>query len=138
MREIDYPFQRAFLPLAENVAIMESVVRMLAPVTIALLLFVLARLVFALWVRVRGAYPNYPPGPKSLPVLGNVHQLPGEYQEKAFGEWTKQYGTCRAVDPCEGGVLSWRRSLQVMLCSPSSSGGRCSSWARCVRRRTCS
>ncbi|KAI0085365.1 hypothetical protein BDY19DRAFT_858445, partial [Irpex rosettiformis] len=25
-------------------------------------------------------------------VIGNVHQLPKEYQEKTFAEWGKQYG----------------------------------------------
>ncbi|KAI0792429.1 cytochrome P450 monooxygenase [Abortiporus biennis] len=35
---------------------------------------------------------KYPPGPKPLPVLGNVHQLPLEYQESAFADWGKKYG----------------------------------------------
>ncbi|KAH8107959.1 cytochrome P450 [Cristinia sonorae] len=33
-----------------------------------------------------------PPGPKALPVIGNIHQLPMEFQEKAFHEWGKVYG----------------------------------------------
>ncbi|KAH8107960.1 cytochrome P450 monooxygenase [Cristinia sonorae] len=33
-----------------------------------------------------------PPGPKPLPVIGNVHQMPLEFQEKAFHEWGKIYG----------------------------------------------
>lgn len=35
---------------------------------------------------------HLPPGPKGLPLLGNVHQLPVAYQEKAFAEWGKKYG----------------------------------------------
>ncbi|KAI0790121.1 cytochrome P450 [Irpex lacteus] len=34
----------------------------------------------------------YPPGPRGLPVVGNVHQLPKEYQERTFAEWRKTYG----------------------------------------------
>ncbi|OCH85972.1 cytochrome P450 monooxygenase [Obba rivulosa] len=33
-----------------------------------------------------------PPGPKPIPILGNVHQLPQEYQQRTFGEWGRTYG----------------------------------------------
>ncbi|KAI0655728.1 cytochrome P450 [Cubamyces menziesii] len=33
-----------------------------------------------------------PPGPKGLPLLGSVLQLPGTFQELKFAEWGKQYG----------------------------------------------
>ncbi|KAH9886921.1 cytochrome P450 [Cubamyces lactineus] len=33
-----------------------------------------------------------PPGPKGLPILGSVLELPGAFQELKFAEWGKQYG----------------------------------------------
>lgn len=33
-----------------------------------------------------------PPGPKQLPFLGNVHQLPAIDQHKTFAQWGEQYG----------------------------------------------
>ncbi|OBZ74507.1 O-methylsterigmatocystin oxidoreductase [Grifola frondosa] len=38
-------------------------------------------------------YKNrFPPGPQPLPLLGNVHQLPADYQHKTFAEWGRRYG----------------------------------------------
>lgn len=34
-----------------------------------------------------------PPGPRRVPLLGNVHQLPSMGHQKAFAEWGKRYGT---------------------------------------------
>ncbi|KAI0642043.1 cytochrome P450 [Trametes meyenii] len=36
--------------------------------------------------------PAVPPGPKGLPILGNVHQLPEKFQEKTLLRWSREYG----------------------------------------------
>ncbi|THH12729.1 hypothetical protein EW146_g7425 [Bondarzewia mesenterica] len=53
---------------------------------------------FGLWfvrrilVRRRLALPPLPPGPKGLPLVGNVMGLPKENQWKTFAEWGKKWG----------------------------------------------
>ncbi|KAH9886935.1 cytochrome P450 [Cubamyces lactineus] len=70
------------------------VLHVVALVSLALFVFVLLRFVFSR--RARGAKhassARLPPGPKPIPVLGNVHQLPMDYQEKTFAQWAKLYG----------------------------------------------
>ncbi|KDR73159.1 hypothetical protein GALMADRAFT_722618 [Galerina marginata CBS 339.88] len=39
-----------------------------------------------------------PPGPRRLPVIGNVHQMPVETPWLAFSEWGKTYGDIMHVD----------------------------------------
>ncbi|EKG13898.1 Cytochrome P450 [Macrophomina phaseolina MS6] len=36
--------------------------------------------------------PGYPPGPPTLPILGNLHQIPSENQHEQFTKWSKVYG----------------------------------------------
>ncbi|OBZ78535.1 O-methylsterigmatocystin oxidoreductase [Grifola frondosa] len=58
-------------------------------VSIAVFLFLL--LVYA-WSVMRRDKGRFPPGPKPVPLLGNLHQLPMDYQHIKFAEWGKQYG----------------------------------------------
>ncbi|KIY51316.1 cytochrome P450 [Fistulina hepatica ATCC 64428] len=43
----------------------------------------------------RGA--NYPPGPPTLPILGNLLEFPRKYPQYKFGEWARQYGDVISV-----------------------------------------
>ncbi|KMU85571.1 O-methylsterigmatocystin oxidoreductase [Coccidioides immitis H538.4] len=35
---------------------------------------------------------NYPPGPPTLPLLGNIHQMPKRDAHLQFAKWAKEYG----------------------------------------------
>ncbi|ROW12010.1 hypothetical protein VPNG_05201 [Cytospora leucostoma] len=35
---------------------------------------------------------NYPPGPPTLPIIGNLHQIPTKNRHMLFTEWARQYG----------------------------------------------
>ncbi len=54
--------------------------------------FLLGSLVALQWLWSWRSAKNLPPGPRALPIIGNVHQLPMEHQEKAFVEWGKKFG----------------------------------------------
>ncbi|KAI0712884.1 cytochrome P450 monooxygenase [Fomitopsis betulina] len=52
---------------------------------------VILSLLCASWSQARRKY-CYPPGPRRLPFLGNIHQLPPSYQHITFAEWGRKYG----------------------------------------------
>lgn len=36
--------------------------------------------------------PNYPPGPPTIPILGNIHQMPTRDAHLQFQKWAEEYG----------------------------------------------
>lgn len=60
----------------------------------ALSAFALASCLLVLWrlSRVGRRLKDYPPGPPTLPIIGNLHQVPSERRYVKFGEWAKEYG----------------------------------------------
>lgn len=36
--------------------------------------------------------PDFPPGPATLPIIGNLHQLPSKDAYLQFEEWAREYG----------------------------------------------
>lgn len=59
----------------------------------AALAVVVLWLLYTRWVRASWKGPRrYPPGPRRLPLVGNMHQLPPHYQHVTFRDWGKKYG----------------------------------------------
>ena len=60
----------------------------------ALSAFALASCLLLFWrlSRIGRRLQDYPPGPPTLPIIGNLHQLPSERRYVKLGEWAKEYG----------------------------------------------
>lgn len=56
----------------------------------------IAALIARLWVfaRKRGLHSQlpHPPGPRELPIIGNLYDLPGKAEWITFRDWRKKYG----------------------------------------------
>ncbi|KZT69359.1 cytochrome P450 [Daedalea quercina L-15889] len=60
-------------------------------VGVAILAVLVLSLLYASWTRIKVGR-RYPPGPRRVPFLGNMHQLPPHYQHITFKEWGNKYG----------------------------------------------
>jgi hypothetical protein len=49
-----------------------------------------------------------PPGPKGLPLLGNIFQIPSEKPWKVYNEWGKVYGKIATFVSTIGTGPDWR------------------------------
>jgi len=52
----------------------------------------LALFLFVFYKAVAPSRNKFPPGPRSLPLIGNVLQIPTDNQEQVFADWGAQYG----------------------------------------------
>jgi hypothetical protein len=39
----------------------------------------------------------YPPGPKRLPIVGNLFSMPSQEEWKVYKKWSEDYGQCMPV-----------------------------------------
>jgi len=64
------------------------------PETLAGVAILLAAIFRLIYTRLFNKYSGLrlPPGPKALPLLGNILQLPAVHKERTFAEWGKAYG----------------------------------------------
>ncbi|KAK7040225.1 hypothetical protein VNI00_010031 [Paramarasmius palmivorus] len=61
--------------------------------TWAILTIILLVSMGAIWLLQLGKRETYlPPGPPTLPLIGNLHIFPGKYPHLKFTEWARQYG----------------------------------------------
>ncbi|PCH43248.1 cytochrome P450 [Wolfiporia cocos MD-104 SS10] len=51
-----------------------------------------ALVALALWLKASTRSTRLPPGPGPLPLLGNIHQIYIEHQERKFAQWSQVYG----------------------------------------------
>ena len=58
----------------------------------SLLVLFLTCLLAGIAMRRRSTAKRYPPGPKGLPIIGNLFDEPKDEDWKAFIAWSEQYG----------------------------------------------
>jgi hypothetical protein len=46
-----------------------------------------------LWKLAKKPKALLPPGPKPWPVIGNLPQMPREYEHEQYQKWAREYGT---------------------------------------------
>lgn len=82
----------------------------------ALLILLVLALTYAILFIGRRA-KNLPPGPPTLPVLGNLHQIPRKGAHFQFTRWAKQYGGLYSLKLGTGTavVLTDRRLVKELV-----------------------
>jgi hypothetical protein len=60
-------------------------------------------------IKNRSSWIKFAPGPRPIPVIGNILQLPSEKQEEVYAEWAKQYGSLSLISLGRSQTLVSRR-----------------------------
>ena len=63
---------------------------------------------------------KYPPGPRPLPLIGNVLDVPVERPEVRFTEWGSHYGTFFLVNRCIANEKRRRLGLYSFISTAGS------------------
>lgn len=77
-------------PLSKNIAAVSNETRW-DIISVAIILVCITSLIAGRTLR--QARRKLPPGPRGLPLLGNAHQLPVTFPERALLQWGTKYGT---------------------------------------------
>jgi hypothetical protein len=57
-----------------------------------LVVFIIISLSLFLQKKEKKIQYSYPPGPKGIPIFGNLFQLPPSYPGPQLAKWSQQYG----------------------------------------------
>lgn len=57
------------------------------------------------WILSTSRPENFPPGPPTIPGLGNLHQMPPSKPYLKFHEWSKQYGDLVSLKMAGGNLV---------------------------------
>lgn len=93
----------------------------MSPVLLTILAFLAAGMVYT-YLYVGRREKNLPPGPPTVPVLGNIHQIPKKGAHSQFTEWAKQYGGIYTLKLGTGtaAVITDRRLVKELVDKRSS------------------
>lgn len=81
-------------------------------------LFVAAAFLFVLTRGLRWRPRKFPPGPKGVPILGNVRDIPDRFEWKTYKKWSSVYGTSYLT--LQPKRRSWLTCTRRIGYSPSS------------------
>ncbi|KAF2815541.1 putative cytochrome P450 oxidoreductase [Mytilinidion resinicola] len=90
-------------------------------VTPALVVLALSALIYRV-LQIGKRDPRMPKGPPTLPVIGNIHQIPSTGLFKQFRQWAKEYGSIFSlkVGPSNIIVLCDRKAIHKLLVEKGS------------------
>ncbi|XP_075056908.1 uncharacterized protein LOC142143093 [Mixophyes fleayi] len=89
--------ESAFCVTSAELKILQKTLYAMDPFTIILSAVVILFLAYIFNNRKQHNYKNFPPGPKPLPIIGNIHMIDMSKPHKTFIEMSKKYGSVFSV-----------------------------------------